>query len=116
MLKVNVQKLGKITILELRGLIVTGELNVLRKAVLSQSDVNLVVLDFARVTGVDAGGLGVMLELREWLLSREIEFCLMHVNRLVRHVLEITRLNTVFKFSSAAENHVAGFASSTCLG
>jgi len=103
MLKVNVQKLGKITLLQLRGLIVTGELNVLRKAVISQRDVNLVVVDFAHVTGVDAGGLGVMLELRRWLLCKGIEFSLMNVNRLVRHVLEITRLNTVFKFTSEAE-------------
>ena len=99
----NVQKLGKITLLQLRGLIVTGELNVLRKAVISQRDVNLVVVDFAHVTGVDAGGLGVMLELRRWLLCKGIEFSLMNVNRLVRHVLEITRLNTVFKFTSEAE-------------
>jgi len=103
MLRVNVQKLGKITILQLLGQIVTGEMNVLRKAVISQSDVNVVVLDFACVTVVDGRGLSLMLELREWLLSNGIELSLIHVTRLVRQVFEITCLNTVFKFSSEAE-------------
>jgi len=103
MLRVKVQKLEKITIVKLLGQIVSDEKNVLRKAVISQGDVNVVVLDFACVTVVDARGLGLMLELREWLLSKGIELSLIHVTRLVRQVFEITCLNTLFKFSSEAE-------------
>ena len=103
MLKVRCQKMGKVTIIHLHGRIVTGELDVLRNAVLSQADLDLVALDFARVTAVDARGLGVMLELREWALSLGIDFFLINISRLVRDVLENTRLNTVFKFSSQAE-------------
>jgi anti-anti-sigma factor len=103
MLKVNTQKLGEITILRLHGRIVIGETRVLLNAVLSQSDASVVILDLARVKGVDAHGLGVLLQLREETQSKGIEFRLTNATRLVRQVLEITCLNTVFEVSSEAE-------------
>ncbi len=80
-----------------------SETEVLRKAVDSQSGVSAVVLDFARVSTVDAGGLGVMLELREQTQSKGIDFKLMNVTRLISGVLEITRLNSVFEVTSGEE-------------
>jgi anti-anti-sigma factor len=52
---------------------------------------------------VDAGGLGVMLELREQTQAKGIDFKLMNVTTLVSWVLEITRLNSVFEVTSGAE-------------
>ncbi len=72
-------------------------------AVLSHSEASILVLDLARVTAVDARSLGLLLELRDQTQSKGIEFRLMNVTRLVRQVLEITRLNTVFEVSSKAE-------------
>ena len=103
MLKVHAKKLGTVAILCLQGRIVTGETAALRKAVHSQSGVSAVVLDLARVNTIDAGGLGVMLELREQTQSIGIAFKLMNVTKLVSTVLEITRLNSVFEFTSGAE-------------
>ena len=57
------------------------------------------MLNLARVNTIDAGGLGVLLRLREQTESRGIEFRLEHVTRLVRRILEITKLDTVFKMS-----------------
>jgi len=57
----------------------------------------------AQVSTVDAGGLGVMLELREQTQSKGIDFKLMNVPKLVNGVLEITRLNSVFEVTSGAE-------------
>jgi anti-sigma B factor antagonist len=101
-LKVHAQKIGDTVILRLRGRIVIGETATLRGAVGSRSDAGAVVLDLARVSGIDARGLGVMLELREQLQSKGIEFRLMNVTRLVRQVLEVTRLDSVFETSSEA--------------
>jgi len=82
---------------------VRGETATLRNAVHSQSEVSAVVLDLARVSTIDAGGLGVMLELREQTESRGIAFKLINLTKLVSRLLEITRLNSVFEITSGAE-------------
>src|SRR5439155_23636324 len=97
MLKVHAKNFGSVVILCLQGRIVSGETAALHNVVESQSGVNAVVLDLARVSTVDAGGLGVMLELREQTQSRGIDFKLMNVTKLISGVLEITRLNSVFE-------------------
>jgi anti-anti-sigma factor len=103
MLKVHAKRLGNVAILCLKGRVVTGETVALRKAVDSESDVSAVVLDLARVNTIDAGGLGVMLELREQTESKGIDFKLMNVTKLVSRVLEITHLNSVFEVTSGTE-------------
>lgn len=74
-----------------------GETDVLSNAVDSQGVASAVVLDLSRVSRIDAGGLGVLLRLREQLESRGIEFRIMNVTRLIQQVLEMTKLNTVFE-------------------
>jgi anti-anti-sigma factor len=107
MLQIQARKLGTVAVLCLDGQIVTGETEILRNAVLSLSealpDVNAVILDLTRVTTVDAGGLGVLLVLREQLESRRIRFELMNVNKWVSRVLELTRLDSVFRITAAVE-------------
>jgi anti-anti-sigma factor len=103
MLKVHAKNLGNIAILCLQGRVVSGETAALRNALASQSEVSAVVLGLARVSTIDAAGLGVMLELREQSQSRGIAFKLMNVTKLVSRVLEITRLNSVFEVTSGME-------------
>jgi anti-anti-sigma factor len=103
MLKVHIKNLGTVAILCLQGRVVRGETAALRNAVHSQPEVSAVVLDLARVRTIDAGGLGVMLELREQTQSKGIEFRLINVTKLVRRILEITRLDSVFDVTSGAE-------------
>ena len=100
MLNVHTRTSGDVTILRLRGRISIGETTPLRNAVLSQSSVSVVVLDLARVTGIDAHGLGVLLELRSWTESKGMEFRLMNVTKLVQQILKITRLDSVFEIAS----------------
>ncbi len=100
MLKIHARNLGNVTVLCLQGRMVNGETAALRDAVDSQSHVNTVVLDLARVSAVDARGLGVMLELRERIESKGISFKLMNVSRLVTRVLEVTHLDSVFEVTS----------------
>ena len=107
MLKVHSRNLGNVAFLCMQGQIVTGETETLRKAVHlqseAQSDVSTVVLDLTRVSMVDAGGLGAMLELREQVHSKGIGFKLMNVSKVVGQVLEITRLDSVFEMASGVE-------------
>ena len=103
MLKVHARNLGNVAILCLQGRIVSGETASLRNAVNSQSKVIAVVLDLARVSAVDARGLGVMLELRAQAQSKGIGFRLINVSKFVGSVLEITRLDSVFEVTFGAE-------------
>jgi len=103
MLKVHVKKLETVAILCLQGRIVNGETEILRNAVHSLPEVSAVILDLARVTTVDAGGLGVMLELRAQAESKGIRFELMNVTEWVSRVLEVARLDSVFQITSGVE-------------
>ncbi len=103
MLKVQAKNFGTVAVLSLQGQIVNGETEILRNAVQSLSEVSAIKLDLAQVTTVDAGGLGVMLALREQVEAKGIRFELTNVTSLVRKVLELTRLDSVFQITSAVE-------------
>jgi anti-anti-sigma factor len=101
MLRVQVEQLGDVVVLHIQGRIVFGvATTALREAVFAQAGASAVLLDLAQVGLIDAGGLGALLELREWTQSNGIEFRIMNVRRLVQQVFEITCLDTVFEISS----------------
>lgn len=97
MLKVHTRNLGNVAVLCLQGRIVNGETASLREAVDSQLHASSVVLDLARVSTIDASGLGLMLSLRKQAESKGVGLKLMNVSKFVKQVLEITRLDTVFE-------------------
>ena len=103
MLNVYAKNLGTVVVLCLQGPVVFGETEILRNAMLSLPEVSAVKLDLARVTMIDAAGLGVMLELREQVDSKGIRFELMNVSRQIRRVLEVTRLDSVFQITAGVE-------------
>lgn len=103
MLKVESRNLGEVAFLCMQGQIVNGETEALRQAVQSQANAGTVVLDLARVSVVDARGLGAMLELREQVQAKGIGFKLMNVGKLVAKVLEVTHLDSVFEVTSGVE-------------
>ena len=107
MLNLQAKRLGSVAVLSLQGQIVTSETQILRDAMLSLSDspfgISAIKLDLARVTTVDAGGLGVMLTLRQQAESKGIRFELMNVNKRIGMVLELTHLDSVFQITSGVE-------------
>lgn len=103
MLKVHAKRLGTIVVLRLRGRMVNGETETLRTAVHALSAKSAVILDLARVTTVDAHGLGMMLELREQTEAKGVRFELMNLTKWVSSVLKLTRLDTVFRINNGIE-------------
>jgi anti-anti-sigma factor len=104
MLNATVQKLADTTVIRCQGRIVVGEAYaVLRNAVLSQIHTRMLVLDLAQVDRIDAGGLGVLLGLREWAHSNAIRLRLMNVMSQIEQVLELTKLDRVFEFCSVRD-------------
>ena len=104
MLKITVQKLGDIHVLRCHGRIAAGDAgSIFRNAVLSQRHIRMLVIDLAEIERIDAGGLGVLLSLRESTRSRAIIFKLMNATKLVEDILERTHLRPVFEFCSVPE-------------
>jgi len=104
MLKITVQNLGDTSVVRCDGRIVAGDAgSILRSAVLSQRQTTMLVIDLARVDRIDAGGLGVLLGLRESACSRAITFKLMNATKNVEEILELTHLQRVFEFCSVRE-------------
>jgi anti-sigma B factor antagonist len=103
MLKVHVKNLERFTVLCLQGQIITGETDDLRTAVQSVSNARALILDFSRVTTIDAHGLGVLLDLRQRAQSKGMRFELMNVSKPMRRIFEITRLDSVFDITSSVE-------------
>jgi anti-sigma B factor antagonist len=104
MLTTTSQKLGDSTVLRCQGRIVIGDAYaILRNAVLRQTHTRTLILDLAQVDRIDAGGLGVLLGLREWACSHAIRFQLMNVTNQVEHVLELTKLDRVLEFCSVED-------------
>ena len=103
MLKVHAKNLGTVAVLCLQGQIVNGQTEILRNVVQSLPETSAVVLDLARVTTVDAHGLGVLLELRERTHEKGKRFELMNVSQPLSRVLEIARLDSVFQINSWVE-------------
>jgi anti-sigma B factor antagonist len=97
MLKVHTRNLGNVAVVCLQGRIVNGETSSLREVVDSQLNAGAVVLDLARVSTIDASGLGLMLALRKQAEAKGVGLKLMNVSKFVKQVFEITRLDTVFE-------------------
>jgi len=97
MLKVHTRNLGNVAVVCLQGRIVNGETASLREVVDSQMNASAVVLDLARVSTIDASGLGLMLALRKQAEANGVGLKLMNVSKFVKQVFEITRLDTVFE-------------------
>jgi anti-sigma B factor antagonist len=97
MLNVTVETVGETTILRCGGRIVKGdETRILRRAVLAQGDKSRLIIDLRHVNDIDAAGVGLLLELRQWARSNRIQLRLVNLTRRVQQVLKATRLSHVF--------------------
>jgi anti-anti-sigma factor len=99
MLKASTLKIADTTIIRCHGNILVGEdFTALRSAVTKDCSAKLVVLDMAGVRRIDAGGLGILLGLREWTGKRSTRFKLMNVRPRVERMIRVAKLDDVFDF------------------
>jgi anti-anti-sigma factor len=104
MLHVIVQKLGNVTVFRCVGRLVLGDENtILRRTVLSYTGASSVVLDLAQLDDIDAGGLGMLMNLRELTRKKGFEFKLMNATKRVQQILELTNLDRVFDTCTVEE-------------
>jgi len=101
---IRTEQTGDVAVLQCAGRIVRAQaLSLLKVAVTSLSQMRVVVLDLSEVEMVDAGGLGVLVSLRNWACAKDIQLKLVNPSRLVRKTLELTRLTSVLHISSVED-------------
>ena len=100
-LRIDVEKSREVAVLQCTGRIVRNEaLPVLRNVLPSLSLLRVIVLDLSEVEMLDASGLGVLVSLHNWTSARGIQLKLVNPSILVREMLELTGLTSVFHISS----------------
>src|SRR2546423_9275476 len=115
MLRVRGETRADVTVLHCMGRITAGEAcATLRESVLHYAETEIVVLDLAEVTAIDAAGIGALLSIRSWARAMGKKLKLQNLTPPVKHILELTHLATAFEVYSSAESEV-GKASSMGL-
>src|SRR4029077_8573391 len=75
----------------------------LRKAVTSQTDARIVVLELSEVHAIEGGGLGTLVFLRRWARDQNIRFLLFNPSKSVRNGLKRIRSISEFYIPSMDE-------------
>jgi anti-anti-sigma regulatory factor len=90
MLKLNINNIGDLAIVECEGRIVRSEAAFkLRDAVTAQMDARTVVLELTEVPAIEGGGLGMLLFLQRWARDHDIRFKLFNPCKSVRERLKL---------------------------
>ena len=89
MLKINVDNIGDLAVVECEGRIVQSDAAFrLREAVTLQGDARTVVLDLSEVNAIEGGGLGMLVFLQRWAQGHNIRFKLFNPSRSVQERLK----------------------------
>jgi anti-sigma B factor antagonist len=103
MLDIRIEHRDNIAVLHCSGRIDIGEaLTRLREAVICELSARTIVLDLARVTAIDAAGLGLLMFLHTRAASRGCELKLRAPSPQIASVLALTHLDSVLTLRSAA--------------
>ncbi len=101
--KLTIHKLGEAIFFRCTGRIGFGECHVLRHAVFSHPHIAIAVLDMAEVTSIDASGLGLLVELRNWASTNRIQLKLLNLSPRVANLLAVTHLTLIFDVCSVRD-------------
>lgn len=111
-LNITTRRSGPVVILDLEGQIRLGETNInLHKSVheLVDGGEKKVLLNLARVTGIDSSGLGSLVAGHATLEKNGGEMKLLNLNDRVTELMMITKLLTVFEVFEKEDLAVASF-------
>src|SRR5919108_4938158 len=103
MLSLSIHNLGDVAVFKCSGRITVEDEQRLRRAVLSQSELRMAVIDLADVTAIDAAGVGILVSLRTWANETGTALKLMNLTPLVEEVLQVTKLRSQFRICSVPE-------------
>ena len=97
MLKINVDNIGDLAVVECEGRIVQSDAAFkLREAVTLQGDARTVVLELSEVSAIEGGGLGMLVFLQRWAQDHDIRFKLFNPSKFVRN--RLTKASPISEF------------------
>jgi anti-anti-sigma factor len=103
-LQYQIESLQDVAVIRCSGRMVRGAaLDGFRRGIEQLDRLRVLVLDLSDVQQLDAGGLGTLLLVRRWALQNSTRLKLVNPPVFFRHILEATRLNSVFEISSLKE-------------
>jgi anti-anti-sigma factor len=103
-LRYQIEQLHDVAVVRCSGRMVRGSaLEDFRSRLEQLEHARVLVLDLSELDQIDAGGLGVLLQLRRWSRQHSIQMKLVNPSPFVRRILEATRLMAVFEISSLEE-------------
>jgi anti-anti-sigma regulatory factor len=104
MLNVMVANMGELSVVGCEGRIVQSESAYkLRKAVTSQTDARIIVVELSEVRTIGGGGLGMLAFLQRWAREHIIRFPLFHPSKAVESQLKHARSIAEFYIASLEE-------------
>jgi anti-anti-sigma regulatory factor len=104
MLTLDTEYIGDVAIVKCEGRIVRSDAALkLRKAVTSQQDVRIVVLDLTEVRAIEGGGLGTLWFLQRWTEDHDIHLKLYNPTNSVRDKLEHNNAMLQFDIATSEE-------------
>ena len=99
-LHIRKEQTGDVAVLQCAGTMVrTESLCLLVDAVSRLMHARVIVIDLSEVSMVGARGLGTLVSLHNWACSNGIQLRLVNPSKLVREMLELTRLTSVLHVS-----------------
>lgn len=104
MLRVYIENIGNMAVVECEGRIVRSEaVFKLRDAVLSQAAARIVVLDLSEVDVVGGAGLGILVFLQQWAYAHSIRLKLFNPPRSLRDKLDYAGSIPAFEIATSDE-------------
>jgi anti-anti-sigma factor len=104
MLKINIDNIGELAIIECEGRIVQSQAAFkLRDAVTSQSEARTVVLELTEVHAIEGGGLGMLIYLQRWARNHGIRLKLFNPSKSVRERLKMVSSLSAFDIPTLDE-------------
>lgn len=104
MLSVKVEQFGDMAVVECKGRIVRSEAAFkLHKAVTSQPNTRIVVLDLTEVHAIEGGGLGMLWFLQLWAQDHEIQLKLFNPAASVKDRLDHNNAKLQFEIATFEE-------------
>jgi anti-anti-sigma regulatory factor len=89
MLKIHVDNLGELAVVDCKGRIIRSEsVFQLRDAVIAQSSARVIALDMYEVEAIGGGGLGMLAYLQRWANEHDIELKLFTPSPSVKNALK----------------------------
>jgi anti-anti-sigma factor len=97
----EIERLQDVAVIRCAGRMVRGAaLDIFRRRIEQLDRLRVIVLDLSDIQQIDAGGLGTLLLVRRWAVQNSARLKLVNPPIFLRHILEATKLNSVFEISS----------------